>query len=148
MPSIFGQTQNMRVTGPRVPLRIELATPARELLERNNQPVPLPVRVLGLIDTGATGTCISQKVCQHLNLQSDGVTKMLTAGHAVYVQVYTVRLSIEFLPGRFVSIEPFPVAAPPLAEQADIDCLIGRDILAHGIFVYIGYANSISLSLL
>jgi predicted aspartyl protease len=147
VPSIFGQIQNMRVTGPVMPVRIELPTKAKEILTKNKQAIPSPVTVFGLIDTGATGTCISDKVCQDLKLQPDGAIRMLTAGHPVYVPVYTVRVVIQTAPGRSVIIESIPVASPPLAGQANIDCLIGRDILAHAVLVYIGYANSISLSL-
>lgn len=31
-------------------------------------------------------------------------------------------------------------------EGQHIQCLIGRDVLAHGVFVYIGYGNLFSLS--
>jgi hypothetical protein len=72
---------------------------------------------------------------------------MLTAGHPVYVPVYTVRLTIETAPGKSIIIERLPVAAPPLAGQASIDCLIGRDILAQAGLIYLGYADSISLSI-
>ncbi|NQT82086.1 aspartyl protease family protein [bacterium] len=147
MASIFVQIQNMQAGGPLLPIRIELPSDVRELLTRNEEPVPPPIKVLGLIDTGATGTCISQNVCQQLNLQPDGAVKMLTAGHPVYVPVYTVQLSIEISPGKFLSIDRLPVAAPPLAGQANVGCLIGRDILAHSVFVYMGHANSISFSL-
>ncbi|MDP2896944.1 MAG: retropepsin-like aspartic protease [bacterium] len=147
MPSIFLQIQNMRVNGPVVPVKIDLPAKAREILAQSSQFVPPPIRVFGLVDTGATSTCISSKVCQQLALQPDGATKMLTAGHPVYVPVYTVGLSIEFAPGRFVTIENLPVAAPPLAGQANVDCLIGRDVLEHAVLVYVGHASSISLSL-
>jgi hypothetical protein len=33
----------------------------------------------------------------------------------------------------------------PLQGQ-HIQCLIGRDVLAHGVLVYIGYTNSFTLS--
>ena len=102
---------------------------------------------MGLIDTGAGSTCVSQKVCQHLNLQPHGAIRMLTAGHPVYVPVYTVCLSVKTESGRLVIIDPLTVAAPPLAGQANIDCLIGRNILALTVFVYMGPTNWISLSI-
>lgn len=68
MPSIFLQIQNMRVNGPVVPVKIDLPAKAREILARSSQFVPSPIRVFGLVDTGATSTCISSKVCQQLAL--------------------------------------------------------------------------------
>jgi predicted aspartyl protease len=147
MPSVFGQIQNMQTGGPVVPIRIGLPAKVRDVLTKENEPVPVPMKVFGLIDTGATSTRISQKVCSHLSLQPDGAIRMLTAGHPVYVHVYTVSLGIEIAPGRLITIDELPVGAPPLAGQANMDCLIGRDILAHAVFVYIGYANSISFSI-
>jgi hypothetical protein len=37
------------------------------------------------------------------------------------------------------------VIEAPLQGQ-HIQCLIGRDVLAHGVLIYIGYANQFSLS--
>lgn len=37
------------------------------------------------------------------------------------------------------------VLEAPLQGQ-NIDCLIGRDVLSQGVFVYIGYTNLFSLS--
>lgn len=63
MASVFSQIQNMRAGGPLLPIRIELPSDVRELLKRNEEPVAPPVNVLALIDTGATGTCVSRNVC-------------------------------------------------------------------------------------
>ena len=136
----------MRASGPLVPVSIELPAKAKDIVRQSNQPVPSPIAVTGLIDTGAGSTCVSQKVCQHLNLRPQGAIRMLTAGHPVYVPVYTVHLSIATESGKLVMIDPLTVAAPPLAGQANIDCLIGRNILALAVFVYTGPTNWISLS--
>jgi len=47
-----------------------------------------------------------------------------------------------------VIVDPIRVIEVPLIGQTNIiDCLIGRDILRHGILIYIGYANAFSFSI-
>lgn len=54
--------------------------------------------------------------------------------------MYLLRLA---LPNNVV-VETTAIAAP--LQDQHIQCLIGRDVLQHGVFIYIGYANTFSLS--
>ncbi len=53
---------------------------------------------------------------------------------------YLVRID---LPGNVVA-ETTVLEAPLLGQH--IQCLVGRDVLAHGVLIYIGYENLFSLS--
>jgi len=46
-------------------------------------------------------------------------------------------------PNRVV-VETTAIAAPLQGQH--IQCLIGRDVLKHGVFVYIGYTDTFTLS--
>ena len=53
---------------------------------------------------------------------------------------YSVRL---IFPSNVI-VEAIAIEAPLKGQH--IQCLIGRDVLAHGILVYTGYINQFSLS--
>lgn len=94
-----------------------------------------------MIDTGATGSVIRQGLASQLGLQPVGVTTISTPSSAhVVCNEYLVR----FLFPNNVTVEGTAIEAPLQGQH--IQCLIGRDILAHGVLVYIGYTNLFSLS--
>jgi len=94
-----------------------------------------------MIDTGASGTVINPAIPQQLNLNPVGVTFINTPSHA-NVRCYQYPVRVVF-PNNVIA-ETIAIAAP-LQGQA-IQCLIGRDLLRHAVFVYIGYANLFTLS--
>ena len=76
-----------------------------------------------------------------LGLQPVGVVSINTPSSAnVSCYRYLARL---VFPNR-VTFDCFVIEAP--LQGQPIQCLIGRDVLSHGVFLYIGYANVISLS--
>jgi hypothetical protein len=94
-----------------------------------------------MIDTGAGCTVIRAGLAQLLGLQPTGVTTIHTASDTnVRCYRYLVRV---LLPNN-VSFEKTVVEAPLRGQH--IDCLIGRDVLANGVLVYIGPGNLFSLS--
>lgn len=85
----------------------------------------------GLIDTGATNTCVSTELATELGLISIGVTESGTASGKHTVNVYIADLSL--CQGRVV----FPkhkVLTANLTEQPGVEMLIGMDILIRGDF--------------
>lgn len=141
MPSFTAQGGNLLANGPMTPVLISVSAPHAHYLQTQNQPVPQPVKLMGLIDTGATSSVIQTGVAQQLGLQPRGVTHISTASsqsHPCYI--YDVGIHFQ----NNVSMPLIQVMEAPLTNP--VQCLIGRDILSLGIFVYIGYVNTFSLS--
>jgi predicted aspartyl protease len=141
MPSFTIQLPSLWATGPVVELALVVDEALEKHLRANNLPVPAPVVTHAMIDTGATGTVISPSIPKQLNLSPVGVTSINTASHA-NVRCYQYPLRILF--PRNVVAETLAIAAP--LQGQNIQCLIGRDLLRHGVLTYIGYANQFTLS--
>jgi predicted aspartyl protease len=141
MSSFTVQIPNLLQIGPVVQVEIAVGQHLEVVLKAQNQPIPPLVRATALIDTGASSSVISEDMAQRLNLQPIGTTSISTPScHGVRCFEYAVRL---MLPNSVVVAAS--VIGAPLAGQS-IQCLIGRDILQHGVLVYIGYTNSFTLS--
>jgi predicted aspartyl protease len=99
---------------------------------------------LGLIDTGATTTCIDEKAAEGLGLPVTNVVRVASASHSSTEQnVYPAQISIVGLP---ISINAPNAIGAPLGAQGLI-ALLGRDVLQHCTPFYNGPGGSISLSL-
>ena len=100
------------------------------------------VDATALIDTGASGTCVNPEIVSRLQLVSRGITQIATPSTKAHpCNVYDVSLHLP----NGVTVPTAPVLETPLEGQ-NIQCLIGRDVLAHGILIYSGYTNTFSLS--
>ena len=105
------------------------------------QIVPAPYFGLAMIDTGASCTVIREGMAHDLGLQPTGVRMIHTPSDTnVRCHEYLVRL---LLPNGIL-FETDVVEAPLKGQH--IDCLVGRDVLARGILVYIGTENLFTLS--
>lgn len=141
MPSFIAQLPNLQALGPVVDMRIWIGIAVENALKKSGTNVPAPFPVKGLIDTGATGSVIQPAVVQSLGLQPVGVISINTpSSQNVRCYQYLVRL---IFPNNVV-VESLAIEAPLVGQQ--IQCLVGRDVLAHGVFVYTGYINQFTLS--
>jgi len=104
-------------------------------------PVPAPIPVSMMVDTGASTTVIQTGLAQQLGLQPVGTLSVNTPSSAnVQCNTYAVRLLLpENLVAGVVAIEA------PLVGQ-NIQGLIGRDLLQHGVLIYLGKENQFTLS--
>jgi len=94
-----------------------------------------------MIDTGASGSVIQKGLAGQLGLNPIGLTYINTPSSTnVACYEYAVRL---IFPNN-VFVEATVLEAP--LQGQNIQCLIGRDVLALGVLVYIGYGNLFSLS--
>ncbi|MGQ9695187.1 MAG: hypothetical protein ACUVWV_10630 [Thermodesulfobacteriota bacterium] len=94
-----------------------------------------------MIDTGATGSVIQPVIAKQLGFQPVGVVSISTpSSQSVPCLQYVIRL---MFPNNVI-VEGLAIEAPLQGQH--IQCLIGRDVLAHGVFVYIGYINQFTLS--
>jgi len=141
MPSFTTQLPNLLALGPIVDMRIWIGTPVEETLKKNGVNLPEPILLKGMIDTGATGTVIHPDVPKKLGLQPVGVVSINTPStENVLCYQYMVRL----VSPSNVIVEAIAVEAPLKGQH--IQCLVGRDVLAHGVLVYMGYINQFTLS--
>jgi hypothetical protein len=124
-----------------VELKVAVGSIAESALQAARVPVPQPVSVTAMIDTRATGSVIRQGLPAQLGLNPVGVTYINTPSSTnVPCHEYLVRL---VFPNNVIA-ETTIIEAPLQGQH--IECLIGRDVLAHGVFIYIGYGNLFSLS--
>ncbi len=95
-----------------------------------------------MIDTGASGTVISQGLADKLGISPIG-TALINTPSSTNVTCFQFDVQIVF-PNN-VNIASIVVTEAPLQGQ-HIQCLIGRDVLQHGVLIYTGYDNSFTLS--
>ncbi|OGX26522.1 MAG: hypothetical protein A3D10_01415 [Omnitrophica WOR_2 bacterium RIFCSPHIGHO2_02_FULL_48_11] len=132
---------HLRENGPTCQIVLKPSDPAIEELRLEKKDVPT-IRVSALIDTGASTTAISQKVIKKLRLVARGTTKVYTSNKDSEIRnEYDVAL--EFDTDAYIRI--LRVLDANL-EDHSIDCLIGRDVLAHGTLIYNGPEKQITLS--
>ena len=148
MPSFMLRVPNLASSGPIISVKVSAPKVVKEFLTKINYPIPEPVKINALIDTGATCTCISQRiVAKELHLLSRGIAIVQTAGHSIRAGVFDVCLDMTPAFNKIrITSDPLTVIALPLTGQPNIDCLIGRNVLRNGLFLYVGYANMFSLS--
>jgi len=142
MASITISVPDLQRVGPIIEaLSVAVGSPVEEALRAAKQPIPTPVQLVGMIDTGATGTVIQDGIAAKLRLQPVGTVYINTPSSA---NVLCYRYTVRFLFPNNVVVDSIVIEAP--LQGQPIQCLIGRDILAHGVFVYIGYMNQFTLS--
>lgn len=137
--------------GPLVLAFIGVSFARRDALVAGNQPVPPAVRINGLIDTGASGTCVDPSVLQQLSVPPTGQVMVDTASTGSQPHLtdqYDVSILI---PGDIPTAPPFieqnvPVIASELLQRQGIHALIGRDILSKCLFAYNGKSRTFSLA--
>lgn len=136
MPSFTTQSPNLAGAGPLVEVAIGPTQALADSMKKRGLSVPPTVKAMAMIDTGATGTVINPAVTQALGLQPIGVTQMSTPSTSTPVDVLQYNIRLLFPNG--VAVENMVAIQAPLAGQ-HIQCLVGRDVLRHGVLVYIGY---------
>lgn len=118
-----------------------------------------------LFDTGATSTCINEKVVKRLGLSSIGKTAINSASHANHeVSIYKIVVAIthqqvinkKVLPdGKIISLDiaSVPISSfqlvnavqlPPTGKEFDV--IIGMDIISTGLIVLNGIDNRLTIS--
>jgi predicted aspartyl protease len=141
MPSFTTQVPNLRDIGPIVKVRLAVGSIVEEVLKRDKQSIPSSVEATAMIDTGATGTVIRAEIIEQLHLKPIGTTLISTPSSTDF-RCYEYLMRILF-PNNVV-VETVIIAAPLRGQH--IQCLIGRDILQNGVFIYTGYINAFTLS--
>jgi predicted aspartyl protease len=141
MPSFTTKLSDLQAVGPTISIQLAVGSIAEDAFSKEISTAPAPVSINAMIDTGATGTVIREDLVSSLGLKPVGATLINTPSSTnVLCYKYLTRL---LLPHNVI-IESVVIAAPLQGQH--IQCLIGRDILRQGVFIYIGYDNSFTLS--
>jgi len=134
----------LQMLGPVIPVAVTIEQSiAQQLLQQGTQ-VPAPVSGFGLIDTGASITCVDEAVAQSLGIAPIDVVTMHSASHTdVQCNVYPISFEIPSLGiGRNV-----PRAMAAALQAQGLVILIGRDALAACTFHYNGFTGVFELAI-
>ena len=137
------KASNLIAIGPILDLQVVPSRAASAAMKSAGQTPPEPVTVSAMIDTGASNCVIQNGIAQNLNLQPVG-SHLINTPTSQNVQCfqYAVGLVFPATAGLNLSITmEMVVTEAPLVGQ-HIQCLLGRDFLAHGIPVYSGPEES------
>jgi hypothetical protein len=111
--------------------------------------VPQPQVIQGLIDTGASCTCIDTSIIAKLGLQATGTTLIHTPSTGTTPHKVS-QFDVAFF--MFMDNQQWqlmhavlPIIGSDFSAQ-NHHCLVGRDILARGAFFYNGQANTVTLT--
>lgn len=140
MPVFSAESPDLEVDGPIIEVTLDLVPSARQALVDAGSPVPASVKASALIDTGASGTAVKKDLLMPLGLHPVGAMAVTTpTSQDISCPLYAVQLT---MPNGFLEIT---VIEAPLQGQ-NIQVLIGRDILKHGLLIYQGHSSQFTLS--
>lgn len=144
-------------TGLRVQVQITLGRPEILRLRRAARPIPQPVQVVALLDTGAERTCVDPSVVTRLNLPYSGVGLSNAPGVGAGMAVFGGAVGSASYEAGLVILNPIlkppsNLVVPELivdelpVRSMGIEAVIGRDVLARCVLVYDGPAGSATLA--
>jgi hypothetical protein len=128
-------------------LFVGVSTPRADALRKAGRPIPNPVQLKAIIDTGASSTLVCSNAIAPLGLMPTGTIPIhtpSTAGSAAVCAQYDVMLVV-YHPKTSLVLGTVPVIANNLAGTG-VQALIGRDVLAGCLFVYDGTTGLFSLA--
>ena len=140
-------TSLIAVGGPILDFRIGVSAPRASRLKKENKVVPPSIPIRGLIDTGASCTCIDPSCLSTLGLSPTGQVPIHTPTTGSSPQLrnqYDISLTLVH-PDITRTIRAIPVVESQLSFQG-IHALIGRDVLKNCLFVYDGVQETFSLA--
>ena len=130
--------------GPCVQIAVSIAQPVAEQLLQRGETLPNMVSGVGLIDTGASSTCVDIDMVTSLGIQPTDFVMVASASHEETKQgVYPITFQIVGLP---IGINALRSIGAPLKAQG-IQLLIGRDVLQHCTLFYNGIVGQFTLSI-
>lgn len=140
MPSFEIALADLLTSGPILQVFIG---PSRELINALGSEVAAPIPVSALIDTGAAATVITTETALLLGLRSVGAMSIHTP--TTIDPVLCRQFHVNVYLSTLFAIENVMVIEAPLTGQP-FQCLIGRDVLSHGVLTYDGVRNRFGLT--
>ena len=142
MPLLTGQ---LTADGPVIDVLLALTPADAGKLRSAGQPVPAPLTVRALLDSGASDSCIDTRCVQTLALAPKGTRTFYTPSLAGPQTLTEYEVSLTLLhPQASYTFYSLPVAAAVLSPQG-IEALLGRNVLKQCLFVYDGHGGTWSL---
>ena len=141
-------TLQISAGGPILDLIIGPSVPRLVALNNANQPIPGMLKIRGLVDTGASQTCVDPACLSKLGLSPTGFTHIhtpSTRGTPHRCNQFDVQLVLIHAKGSLLRFESLAVVESSLMIQG-IQALIGRDVLSNCLLVYDGAANIFSIA--
>lgn len=144
MPHI---TLQIGPSGPVLDLEIGVSQAREDALKKAGQPVPPPLRIRGLIDTGASCTCVDPLVLGRLQLTPTGKVAINTPSTgSVPHTADQYDVSLILMSSYLRLLFPAKSVVESHLSIQGIDALIGRDILEKCLLVYDGQAATFTLA--
>lgn len=142
MPSAFATIPNLCGMGSVTELDVLPIAGVVQSLQGQGKSLS-PLKVLAMIDTGATGSVIQQGLLSTLGIFPVGTVCICTPSSTnVQCPVYAVQI---LFPSLKMTMTKRIIEAPLQGQQ--IQFLIGRDILRHAVFIYQGPTDSFTLAI-
>jgi predicted aspartyl protease len=142
LPSFTGTQPGLQQIGPIIQVTLSVVEAADQAMRAAGQTPPSPIQVAMMIDTGASSSMIEPGLASRLGLNPVGVQQVVTPTTTAPVSLPTYAARITLATGPVFETT---VMEAPLVGQA-INGLIGRDVLAQCVLIYIGYANQFTLA--
>ena len=135
--------------GPIMDAFVAVSEARRNALTAAGQPVPNPMQIRALVDTGASGTCLDPSVPTALGLTPTGSASMVTPSTGAIPHIadqYDVAIIVPCATPPALVFETVPVACVELLASQGFHALIGRDLLARCILHYNGTTRLFSIA--
>ena len=148
MPVFASQISNLQAIGPILDVQIGPNPMALAAMQQAGSPLPVPITISAMIDTGASNSVVQSGLPRQLGLFPVGSQLINTpSSENVPCMQYILRMMFFptgglLMPVHFDSL----FTEAPLRGQ-NIQCLLGRDFLAHAVLTYLGPTNSFVISL-
>ena len=125
----------LTIQGPLIHVAISVPPSLEKYLAENNQPIPNPITGIGLIDTGASITCVDQEVITKLDVPAVGYTDVFTPSGGERQNTHPAKIAF---PGTNLPEINFNAVLASKLKAQKIIALLGRDVLRHFMLVYNG----------
>ncbi len=143
--------EGLRRHGPFFEVAVQVPRATADVLAKQGQPLPTPQTGRGVVDTGASLTCVHEPVLQALGIHPIGQVTTGTAGGPSIRNVYPAQLELQ---DAGIRIELTRVAGVDLTGQGvgpgtgqPLIALLGRNLLERMLLVYNGPGGYWTLAL-
>ena len=145
MPSL---TLAFAPEGPILQILVYASAPRRAALKAAGMPIPKPISINVLVDTGASSTCVDSSQLAKLGIPPSGLIDVhtpSTGSTPVQLSQFDVDLGVVLDNGKFHLISTLPVIESNFVSPG-VDGLLGRDVLSQGILIFNGSAKTFTLA--
>lgn len=139
----------LQLTGPFLPVQIEVPLALAAQLQQAGQAPPPPASGFALLDTGASVSAVDAAIMQQLNVQPVGVVTVGTAGGPQQQALFPARFTFpgSNIPGiNFNRLLGSNLQNQQIPGHGPIVALLGRDLMTRFIVIYNGPGGCFSIA--